>query len=801
MDLPMSWVREYVDFDADTQKFMDDITLAGQKVESVTHLAKDITKVVTGKVLEIERHPDADKLVITKIDIGESEPLQIVTGASNLFVGAYVPVALVGATVYHAGQMEKIKKGKLRGIESNGMLCSIEELGFTRNDYPEAPENGIYIFENEVELGADVKKLLMMEDDVVEFEITSNRPDCFSILGLARETAATYRKPFKYPEISVKEEGEGNTADMIDVEIKNPELCPRYIARVVKNVKVGPSPLWLRHRLTAAGVRPINNIVDITNYVMLEMGQPMHAFDIDTIDERKIIVCNANDGEVMTTLDGQERKLDSSMLVISDCNKAVAVAGVMGGENSKVSPNAHAILFESANFNGPNVRITAKKLGLRTDASAKYEKGLDPNLAYDAVNRAVQLVEMLGCGEVCKGMVDCYPNKREKWTVNYSTEGINKLLGTSLTKEEMIDIFKLIEVEADGEKALIPTFRPDLEAQADLAEEIARFFGYDKIETTLAAGTPTVGKKTHKQIVEDKIIDTMIAMGLSEGKIFSFESPKVFDKLNIPADSELRNTVKISNPLGEDFSIMRTQTLNGMLTSLSTNYNRRNADAALFEIGKIYIPKALPLTELPVETSMLTLGMYGAGVDFYSIKGVCEEVFTVLGVSDKVEFSPSSKLPYMHPGRLALISIDGKELGFVGEVHPAVADNYAIGTKAYVAVINIDLLNEYAGFDKTFKALPKFPAVQRDIAMLVSDDVIVKDIESIIKEKGGKLLENIQLFDVYKGKQIAEGFKSVAYNISFRAADRTLTDDEVNAPMKKILAELESKLGAQLRDK
>ncbi len=801
MDLPMSWLKEYVDIDCTTQQFMDDITLAGQKVESVTHMAADISGVVTGKILEIEKHPDADKLVVTKTEVGNGEVLQIVTGASNVFVGAYVPVALVGATVYHAGKMEKIKKGKLRGVESNGMLCSIEELGFTRNDYPEAPENGIYIFQNEVELGVDVKKLLMMEDDVVEFEITSNRPDCFSILGLARETAATYRLPFKYPEITVKEEGEGNSADMIDVEIQNPELCPRYIARVVKNVKIEPSPLWLRHRLTAAGVRPINNIVDITNYVMLEMGQPMHAFDIDTIDERKIIVRNAKDGEVITTLDGQERKLDSSMLVISDCNKAVAVAGVMGGENSKVSPNAHAILFESANFNGPNVRITAKKIGLRTDASAKYEKGLDPNLAYDAVNRAVQLVEMLGCGEVCKGMVDCYPNKREKWTVDYSTESINKLLGTNISEQEMIDIFKLIEVEADGSKAVIPTFRPDLEAEADLAEEIARFYGYDNIETTLAAGTPTVGKKTHKQVVEDKITSVMVAMGLSEAKIFSFESPKVFDKLSIPEDSSLRNTVKITNPLGEDFSIMRTQTLNGMLTSLATNYNRRNSEAALFEMGKVYIPKALPLTELPEEKSMLTIGMYGEDVDFYTIKGICEELFIVLGMSDKVEWSPSSELPYMHPGRLALVSVEGKQLGFVGEVHPDTAAKYDIDTKVYTAALDIDMLVENTSFDKTFKPLPKFPAVQRDIAMLVDDSVIVKDIESIIKEKGGKLLESVQLFDVYKGKQIKEGCKSVAYNISFRAQDRTLTDEEVNAPMKKIVAELEAKLGAQLRDK
>lgn len=797
MNLPMTWLKDFVDIDCTTQEFMDAITLSGSKVESLEVMAKDISKVITGKVLEITQHPDADKLVVTKIDVGSGEPLQIVTGASNLKVGDYVPVAMVGATVYHAGAVEKIKKGKLRGVESAGMLCSIEELGFTRNDYPEAPENGIYVFTEPVELGVDVVDLLQMKDEVVEFEITSNRPDCFSMVGLGREAAATFRKPFKYPEIKVEEKGEGNAEDMIAVQIDNPQLCPRYIARVVKNVKVEPSPLWLRHRLTAAGIRPINNIVDITNYVMLEMGQPMHAFDIDTIDERKIIVRNAKDDEVITTLDGQERKLDSSMLVISDCNKAVAVAGVMGGENSMVSPNAHAILFESANFNGSNVRITAKKLGMRTDASAKYEKNLDPNLALDAVNRAVQLVEMLGCGQVCKGMVDCYPNKRESWTVEYSTESINNLLGTSISQEEMIDLFKLVEVEADGKKAKIPTFRPDLVSEADLAEEIARFYGYDKIETTLAAGTPTVGKKTKKQVVEDIIIDTMISMGISEAKTFSFESPKVFDKLNISSDSSLRNTVTISNPLGEDFSVMRTLTLNGMLNSLSVNYNRRNKEAMLFELGSVYLPKELPLKELPVEKPQLTIGCYG-NMDFYDIKGMTEELFEVLGI-DKISYMPNNKISYMHPGRLADIYCEDKTIGYVGELHPAVLENYSIGTKAYVAVIDVDVLVEKANFNRTFKQLPKFPAMQRDIAMLVEDKVIVKDIEDIIRQKGGKLLEAVELFDVYKGKQIQEGYKSVAYSISFRADDRTLTDEEVNAPMKKILAELEAKLNAQLR--
>ena len=798
MNLPMRWLSDYVKIKADTQDFIDKITLSGSKVESVNYLAKEVSNVVTGKVVEIEQHPDADKLVVTKIDVGGEENLQIVTGATNLYVGAIVPVALVGATVYHDGEIVKIKKGKLRGVESFGMMCSVEEMGFTRNDYPEAPEYGIYIFQEEVALGEDVKKLLEMEDEVVEFEITSNRPDCFSVLGLAREAAATYRVPFKYPEIKVEEKGEGKTEDLVQVEIKNSELCPRYIARAVKNVKIGPSPLWLRHRLTAAGIRPINNIVDITNYVMLEMGQPMHAFDIDCIEKGKIVVRNAEDGEKITTLDGVERVLDSSMLVIADENKAVAVAGVMGGENSKITENARAIIFESANFNGPNVRITAKKLGLRTDASSKYEKGLDPNAAFDAVNRAVQLVEMLGCGEVCKGMVDSYPNKRESWSVEYSSEGINNLLGTKLSDEEMIELFDLIEVKADGKKAIIPTFRPDLLTEADLSEEIARFYGYDNIETTLAAGTPTVGKKSYSQIVEDKIMDTMISLGLSEAKCFSFESPKVFDKLNIPSDSKYRNAITISNPLGEDFSVMRTITLNGMLNSISTNYNRRNESAYLFEMGKVYIPKNLPLTELPKEENVLTIGMYG-DIDFYGIKGVTEELFEVLGMKDVVEYSPKKDIPFMHPGRLAEISVKGDSLGYVGELHPTIAERYNIDTKAYIAVISIDKLCGYANFERKYKALPKFPAMTRDIAVIVKDEVIVKDIEDIIKEKGGKLLETIQLFDVFKGKQIPEGYKSVAYNISFRASDRTLTDEEVNAPMKKILKELEEKLEAKLR--
>lgn len=797
MDIPMSWLKDYVDFDYDKiRDYTEAITLTGSKVEGYTEFAGEIKNVVVGKILKIEKHPNADKLSITQTDVGD-KVLQIVTGATNIFEGAYVPVALDGSTLANGVE---IKKGELRGVESNGMLCSVEELGFDNHDFPEAPEHGIYIFPNEVELGTNAVDAMDLRETTVEFEITSNRPDCFSVIGIARETAATYNKKLKYPEITVKEEAEGKAEDMIAVEIANPELCPRYIARVVKNVKVAPSPRWMRKRLRAAGVRPINNIVDITNYVMLEYGQPMHAFDIDNIADRKIIVRNAKDGEEIVTLDGNKRVLDSSMLVISDKDKAVAVAGVMGGENSKVTDGASAILFESANFNGPNVRITAKKLGLRTDASGKYEKGLDPNLCLDAVNRAVQLVELLGAGEVVPGMVDCYPNKREPWTLSYDPDWINGLLGTNVSEDEMIEIFNRLEITVDKEKKLvtIPTFRPDLESMADLAEEVARIYGYDKIEPTLAAGTPTVGKKTVSQKIKEIVRSTMISKGLCEALTYSFESPKVFDKLLIPEGHKLRDTVVISNPLGEDFSIMRTTTLNGILNSLSTNYNRRNEEAAIFEVAKEYLPKSLPLTELPDEVEKLTVGMFG-NVDFYGLKGIVETLFETLGI--EADYLPNKDILWMHPGRCASVCVNGESLGYLGELHPKAAKNYNIGTKVYIAVIDISGLVKNANLVRAYKPLPKFPAVTRDISMLVSEDVFVRDIDMIIRENAGELLEKITLFDVYKGAQIITGKKSVSYSITFRAQDRTLTDDEVNENMSRILKALEEKLNAQLRDK
>ena len=797
MNLPMSWIKDYVDLDCDVNTFCDEMTLSGSKVEGVENKGKDITKVVVAKVLEIEKHPDADKLVVVKADIGKEEPIQIVTGATNLFVGAYVPAALDGATL---AEGLKIKKSKLRGVESNGMFCSVEELGYTRSDYPEAPEHGIYIFDKEYPLGSCVKEILQIDEDVVEFEITSNRPDCFSITGLAREAAATFRKSFNMPKIEVVEE-EKSMDNIIDIEIKNYNICPRYTCRIIEDVKIEPSPQWLRHRLTSAGIRPINNIVDITNYVMLELGQPMHAYNYDKIEGKKLIVRNANKGEKLTTLDGIEREFDETVLVIQDENKLVDLAGIMGGENSMITEDTKTILLESANFNGTHIRLTAKKLGLRTDASSKYEKGLDPNLSILALDRACQLINMLKCGKVLKGHLDFYPNKRESWTVSYNSERINKLLGTNLSEKEIIDLLALVEVEADGKVAKIPTFRPDLEREADIAEEVARFYGYNNIEATLSTGTPTVGKKTYKQSIIEKITNTMVSCGLSEALTYSFESPKVFDKLNIEENSNLRNTVTISNPLGEDFSIMRTTTLNGMLNSISINYNRRNKEAHLFEIGKVYLPKELPLKELPKEREVLTIAMYG-NVDFYDAKGVFENLFEKLGMIDKVEYNPLETLNYMHPGRTALITDNkNEEIGYVGEIHPQIASNYNIETKVYFGVVYIDKLVELANFDINYKELPKFPAMQRDIAMLVKDEINVKEIEKIIKAKGGKLLESVKLFDVYKGEQIEKGHKSVAYSILFRSNEKTLTDEEVNAPMKKILKELEEKLQAQLRDK
>ena len=800
MKIPISWLKDYVDITEDTKLIEEALTMSGSKVEAVEYIGKDFCNVVTGKIVKIDKHPDADKLVVCQVDIG-SHTVQIVTGAINVNEGDFVPVALDSAVL--AGN-KKIKNSTLRGVASQGMLCSIEELGYTRADYPEAPEDGIYIFGEEPPLGVCALELLQIKEDVIEFEITGNRPDCFSVIGIAREAAATFNKKLNYPEVTVKEAAGEKASDYVSVEIKAPKLCPRYAARVVKNVRIEPSPLWLRHRLSTAGIRPINNIVDITNYVMLELGQPLHAFDLSDVAEGKIIVRNAQQGEKIKTLDGAERILDPSMLVISDPVKAIAVAGVIGGENSRITEGSAAVIFESANFNGPNIRQTSKKLGLRTEASSKYEKGLDPNISMDAINRCARLVELLGCGEVVEGVVDCYPNKRCEWEAAFDPARINALLGTDISANDMYTYLERLCIKAGAGKATIPTFRPDLEMEADIAEEVGRIYGFNNIAASLGTGMPTAGKLTQKQQIERLLKNTMTALGFYEAMNYSFESPKVFEALRLPADSPYRKAALVKNPLGEDFSVMRTTTINGMLKSLSANYNKRVEEAMLFELSKVYLPEELPLNKLPHEADMLTIAFYSKDKykDFYFLKGICEAVLDTVALSGTVKAEQESGIPFMHPGRCAkLLTAGGEDMGFLGEAHPEVAKTYEIGAKVYIAVINCDLIFEKADMTRQYKPLPKYPAMSRDIAMLVSDEVLSAQIEDIIRKRGGKLIESIKLFDVYKGEQIAEGMKSMAYSLSFRASDRTLTDDEVSSKMETILTSLEKELGANLRDK
>ncbi len=805
MDTSLSWIKAYVpDLDVTAQEYTDAMTLSGTKVEGYVELDADLDKIVVGQIDKIEKHPDADKLVICQVNIG-SESVQIVTGAPNVYEGAKVPVVLAGGRVaggHEPGQRVeggiKIKKGKLRGVESDGMMCSIEELGSNREMYPEAPEYGIYIFEEDVEVGADAVEVLGLHDAVFEYEITSNRVDCYSVVGIAREAAATFRKEFK-PPVVTKTGNEEDASDYIKVRVENERLCPRYCARVVKNIKIGPSPKWMQRRLASVGIRPINNLVDITNYVMEEYGQPMHAYDLSTIEDAQIVVRTAEKGEKFVTLDGTERTMDDDVLMICDGKKPVGIAGIMGGENSMITDQVQTVLFEAACFDGTNIRKSSKKVGLRTDASGKFEKGLDPNNAQEAIDRACQLVEEMGAGEVVGGMVDIYPEKREPVRVPFDADAVNKLLGTEISEEDMLSYFKKIDLGYDPEtkEVIAPTFRQDLFRLADLAEEVARFYGYDNIPTTLPTGEATTGKLSYKLRIEEVARDIAEFCGFSQGMTYSFESPKVFDKLLIPADSKLREAIQIMNPLGEDYSIMRTTSLNGMLTSLATNYNRRNKDVRLYELGNVYRPKALPLTELPDERMQFTLGMYGNG-DFFYMKGVVEEFFEKIGMHGRESYDPNAGKSFLHPGRQANIIYAGKVVGFLGEVHPEVADTYGIGERAYVAVIDMPEIMEFASFDRKYEGIAKYPAVTRDISMVVPKSILVGQIEEVIADKGGAHLESYQLFDLYEGAQIKPGYKSVAYSIVFRAKDRTLEDADVSAAMDKILKGLEA-LGIELR--
>lgn len=804
MNTSLNWIKAYVPgLECTDQEYMDAMTLSGTKVEGYKALDADLDKIVVGQIISVEKHPDADKLVICQVNIGK-ETIQIVTGAPNVVTGMKVPVVLDGGRVAggHDGSKTeggiKIKKGKLRGVESNGMMCSIEELGSSRDFYPDAPENGLYVMPEDAVVGSDAIEALGLRDTVFEYEITNNRVDCYSILGVAREAAATFNKDFVMP--PVKKVGNSEDVnDYVKVDVQATDLCPRYTARLVRNIKLAPSPEWMQRRLAASGIRPINNIVDITNYVMEEYGQPMHAYDYDTLAGGKIIVRRAEEGEEFVTLDGQTRKLDPSILMICDAEKSVGVAGIMGGENSKITDDVKTMLFEAACFDGTNIRLSAKKIGMRTEASGKFEKGLDPNLASEAIDRACQLIEELGAGEVVGGMIDVYPQKNVEKRIKFEPDKINKLLGIDISAEEMLGYLKKIELVYNEEtnELIIPTFRQDLECGADIAEEVARFYGYANIPTTLPSGEATTGKLSFKMRIEGIARDIAEFCGFSQGMTYSFESPKVFDKLLLPEDSPLRKAIVISNPLGEDFSIMRTTSLNGMLTSLSTNYNRRNKNVKLYELGNIYLPKALPLTELPDERMQFTLGFYGDG-DFFSMKGVVEEFLEKVGMRNKPEYNPDAGKTFLHPGRQADIVYDGEVIGYLGEVHPDVLDIYSIGEKAYIAVIDMPHIVEKATFDRKYEGIAKFPAVTRDISMVMDKSVLVGTVEDIIEKRGGKLVESYKLFDIYEGSQIKSGFKSVAYSISFRAKDRTLEDKDINPIMENILKDLGA-LGIELR--
>lgn len=805
----MSWIKAYVpDLSCTDQEYLDAMTLTGTKVETFERLDKNLEKIFVGQIESIEKHPDADKLIICQVNMKDAVPsgkLQIVTGASNVKVGDKVPVVIDGGRVaggHDGGALPengiKIKNGKLRGVESFGMMCSIEELGSNRDMYPDAPESGIYILPETSKPGEDAVAVLGLHDSVFEYEITSNRVDCYSILGIARECAATFNCKFVPPVVKVQETAE-KVQDYIGVKVEDTDLCSRYCARVCTNVKIGPSPEWMQRRLSASGIRPINNLVDITNYVMEEYGQPMHAYDLSTVSGKQIIVKRAKDGDTFVTLDGQERKLDQDMLMICDAEKEIGIAGIMGGENSMITDSVQTVLFEAATFNGANIRKSAKRLGLRTEASGIFEKGLDPKNALEAINRACQLMQEIGCGEVTQSVVDVCVELPEERRISFRADRINELLGTDISEEIMSEIFEKLDLGYDDEEneIIIPSFRQDLEGIADLSEEVARFYGYDKVPVTLPSGEATTGKMPFKLRIEQTARDIAEYCGFSQGMSYSFESPKVFDKLLLPMDAKERQAIAISNPLGEDFSIMRTISLNGMLTSLATNYNRRNKDVKLYEFGNIYLPKQLPLTELPDERMQFTLGFYGDG-DFFTMKGVIEEFFDKIGMNKKKTYEPDSNLVFLHPGRQANIIYDGKTVGYLGEVHPEVLDNYDIGTKAYIAVLDMPEIIPFATYDRKYTGIAKFPAVNRDLSMVMPKSILVGQIEDIIVQRGGKNLESYELFDIYEGAQIKDGFKSVAYTITFRNKERTLEEADINTAMKKILNGLEE-LGIELR--
>lgn len=796
MNLSMKWLSDYVTLDTTVKDFCAAMTMSGSKVEVATKEGSEIKNVVVGKLLSVVPHENSDHLVVCQVDVGQEQPIQIVTGAPNVKAGDIVPVALCGAELPNG---VKIKKGKLRGVESNGMLCSLGELGLTVHDFPYAIADGIFLIQEDCQIGQDIHEAIGLNDTSVEFEITSNRPDCLSVTGLAREAAATYHVPLNLKKPTFQGI-DGNIQDALQVEIQNKEKCPRYAAGIVKNVKIAPSPRWMRERLRASGVRPINNLVDITNYVMLEYGQPMHAFDLRYVKDGKIVVRNAAEGETITTLDGVTRTLSPEMLIIADTEKPIAVAGVMGGEYSGIMEDTNTVVFESAYFEPVQVRRTAKKLGMRTDASARYEKGLDPEGCLRTLERAFELVELLGAGEPVRTHIDLDYNEKQRNRIPFDPAWINKFLGTDISREEMCDTMKMLEIEVDGDTCISPSFRIDLERPADLAEEVARIYGYNNIPSTVIKGVANASL-TPKQKFRRTLENATVAVGCYGILTYSFISPKYFDKIALPADSSLRKTVVISNPLGEDTSVMRTTTLPSMLETLSLNYKNRNAAVALYEIGKEYLPTAPD--KLPEEPDRLTIGMYGDDADFFTLKGMVETILETAGLHDCTYKACGTGAPFdeicaLHPGRSAVIYAGETPIGYLGEVHPTVQKNYDIGTRTYVAKLLIDEMQPLAQTEITYQPLPKFPAITRDLSLVCADEVPVGDLQAAMKNAVGNILEQITLFDVYKGEQIAAGMKSVSFSIRMRSHEGTLTDEQADAAMKRVLKALKEH-GATLR--
>jgi len=798
MLVPVEWLKEYTDVNVDLEEFCERMIMSGSNIETVERFGEGIEKIVIGRIVDIEKHPDADKLLVTQIDIGEEEFVQIVTGADNIFEGAYVPVIL------HGGKLPDgrvIKKGKLRGVESNGMLCSLEELGFEDKVIPVNLRDGIWILDKEYPLGMEIEEAIKLKNAAVDFEITPNRPDCLSMIGMAREAAATFGTKLRYPETACSNE-EGKAKDHVSIEIKKPELCRRYVGRVVTDVRIAPSPLWMQKRLMFAGMRPINNIVDITNYVMLEYGNPIHAFDIRDIADSKIIVDTAEEGETFTTLDGTERKLSGSMLMIKDGQRSVAIGGIMGGLNSEIKDDTSTILVECANFNGDSIRATSKKLALRTEASSRFEKGIDTNLCEVAADRVCRLIELLGAGTVTKGSVDVYPTKPEINSTTVRVDRVNAVLGIDLSGKEMAEILESLEMDVtrlgNNMKVTPPSIRQDLQEEIDYIEEIARIYGYDKMPVTLPKGNSEAGKPKERAL-KDLTRDIMTSFGANEIQTYSFVSPKGVDNVGIDEDSWERNFVRLINPLGEENSVMRTILTPNMLEVLARNFTRNISKVRAFEIGNTFFKSLDEEDTLPEERDSMAIGCYGDGESFFTLKGMLEELFAFLGIYD-VTYIPESEYGVYHPGRCARIIHQGDELGIMGEVHPDVTEKYGINARCYCSELAFDMVMRHANTIRFYKPLPKYPAMSRDIALLVKEDVNVADIEAIIREMGGKLLESVALFDVYRGKQVQQGHKSAAFNLTYRAADRTLTDEEVVKVHQKVLDALKEKLEAVLRE-